>query len=102
MRKKLLNIKNDFISNISHELKTPLATVSAAIEAMQSYQLDEEKQKRYLLHARTEVSKLQYMIENILQVFAEGESKTKLEMVDIPAYATINAIIDQLRLTSGK
>lgn len=46
-QRKLADIKNEFISNITHELKTPIATVSVAIEALRSFSasLDPQKQK---------------------------------------------------------
>src|SRR5678809_727986 len=49
-QRKLTQIKNEFISNITHELKTPIATVGVAIEALRNFNAinDPERTKEYL------------------------------------------------------
>ncbi len=71
--KKLVRIKNDFISNITHEFKTPLATAGLAIEALQDLENlkklpDSEKVFRYLGHARQELEQLGSLTEKILKL----------------------------------
>jgi two-component system phosphate regulon sensor histidine kinase PhoR len=68
--KKLSAIKNDFISNITHEFKTPIATVSAAVEALTSFDVldDREKTQRYLNHSKNELSRLANLVEKILNI----------------------------------
>jgi two-component system phosphate regulon sensor histidine kinase PhoR len=68
-QKQLSEIKNDLISNITHEFKTPIATVSAALEAMKSFNAlnDKEKSEKYINIANHQIKKLDVMIEKILE-----------------------------------
>lgn len=67
--KKLSQIKNDFISNITHELKTPVATVSGAIESLTHFDglADPARTQRYLGIARQELDRLSSLIQEVLQ-----------------------------------
>lgn len=67
-QKKLSEIKDDFISNVSHELKTPVATTLAAIQGMQHFEVLKNKDKtdHYLNTAANEMQRLSGMIDTIL------------------------------------
>ncbi len=68
-QKELAEIKNDLISNITHEFKTPLATINVALEGIQRFNLenDSEKSKKYAEMSRAEVEKLTIMVEKLLE-----------------------------------
>ncbi len=68
-QKELAVIKNDLISNITHEFKTPIATVSSAIEAMENFNIleDAKKTKKYLAISSLQLKKLHQMVEKILE-----------------------------------
>ncbi|TRZ45704.1 sensor histidine kinase [Robertkochia solimangrovi] len=68
--KKMAKIKDDFISNISHELKTPVAVIAASLETVTDKQitLEPEKKARFLEHARSEVQHLNSLVEELLQL----------------------------------
>lgn len=69
-QKKLAEIKNDFISNITHEFKTPIATISAALEGIQHFNKDRDtvKTEKYIAMSHDQLSKLNIMVERILDM----------------------------------
>lgn len=66
---RLHALKNDLISNVTHELKTPLATLSVALEALQQFgaAANPETTKEYLEISKNEVNRLSLMVDNILK-----------------------------------
>lgn len=67
---ELLNTaKNDFINNVTHELKTPVATVSVALEALKDFDVlkNPERTSEYLNIAQNELSRLTLMTDKILK-----------------------------------
>lgn len=69
-QKKLSDIKNDFVNNMTHELKTPIATVSAAMEALVQFDAldDRAKSLKYIDLSRLELNRLGSMVENVLRI----------------------------------
>jgi two-component system, OmpR family, phosphate regulon sensor histidine kinase PhoR len=69
-QKKLTDIKNEFIGNITHELKTPIATVSVAIEAMKNFNAlqNPERTKEYLNIAGLELNRLSLLVDKVLRL----------------------------------
>ncbi len=100
--KKLTAIKNDFIHNMSHELKTPVATIAAAVESLQNPDLDPEKQKRYMGHAQKETNRLAGLIDRILNISLYEKDKVSLQREPVPIVPVIKEVIDNLLLTTGK
>jgi signal transduction histidine kinase len=64
----LNTLRNDFISNISHELKTPVSTVSVALEALKNFDRlkDPDKSNEYLEIAFSEMKRLDQLISQVL------------------------------------
>ncbi len=67
-QRKLLTLKNDFISNISHELKTPVATVKVALEALNDFNKinDPALVKDYLSMSLKEMSRLEMLVTKVM------------------------------------
>lgn len=75
---KLSQLKNDFVNNITHELKTPVSTISVAAEAIQSFNLNEVDKRDYLNVIRSQASNLSYLIDQILNSALAETSKIQL------------------------
>ncbi len=99
-QKKLSIIKNDFISNMTHEFKTPISTISLASEMLGDSSIAQtpEKQQRYLKMIRDENKRLSVLVESILQtsILDKGEFILKLSEVDI--HDIINTAINNTQL----
>ena len=68
-QKELAEIKNDLINNITHEFKTPIATISTAVEAIESFNVldNKEKTKKYAAISAFQIKKLHVMVEKLLE-----------------------------------
>lgn len=103
-QKKLSDIKNDFISNMTHEFKTPISTISLASEMLGDASISQtaEKQQRYLKMIRDENKRLSVLVESILQtsILDKGEFKLKLSEVDV--HEIINTAINNTQLLIGQ
>ena len=99
-QKKLSVIKNDFISNMTHEFKTPISTISLASEMLADESISQtaDKRHRYLRMISDENKRLSVLVESILQtsILDKGEFKLKLSEVDI--HDIINTAINNTHL----
>lgn len=82
---KLNELKDDLISNISHELKTPLTTLNVALEALQQLgqNVKPDTLNEYLDISRGEVTKLSQMVENILKTSLLEQNQIELNKTDV-------------------
>ena len=103
-QKKLSEIKDDFISNVSHELKTPVSTTLAAIQGLQHFDVleDRAKTERYLATAAQEMKRLSGMIDHILNTAVYERSDFKLHMVRLNHKEMLTGIINIQELYSDK
>jgi signal transduction histidine kinase len=69
---KLNSLRNEFVSNISHELKTPVATVKVALEALHGFNVihDPVKSSEYLGMATHEINRLELLVNKVLATSA--------------------------------
>lgn len=103
-QQRLMELKNDFISNVTHELKTPVATVSVALEALKNFHAlnDPKLTKEYLDIAQNELNRLTLMTDKILKasVFESKGITIQRETVDIRKVTV--EILDSMRLVFEK
>ncbi|MBK8722000.1 MAG: HAMP domain-containing histidine kinase [Saprospiraceae bacterium] len=80
-------MKNDFIQNMTHELKTPVATMSIALEAIQNFKASENEtmKSEYIQIARNEINKLDNLVDKVLSFIQISEHPT-LEEISINAF----------------
>jgi signal transduction histidine kinase len=103
-QKRLTEIKNEFIGNITHELKTPIATVSVAIEAMKNFNALQhpERTKEYLGIAGQELNRLSLLVDKVLRLsmFEKQQVELKYEWFDIKDL--VKEVMDSMQLQFEK
>ncbi|MEX0363250.1 MAG: sensor histidine kinase [Allomuricauda sp.] len=79
-QKQISEIKTDFINNMTHEFKTPIATINLAVEAIRNPKSIEDKDKvlRYLGMIKDENKRMHAQVENVLRI-----SKLEKNQLDI-------------------
>lgn len=86
-QQRLSDMKNEFISNMTHELKTPISTVNVAIEALQHFDAlsNPQRMKEYLDISRQEVNRLSLLVDKVLRVsqFEQGALLIKPDATNI-------------------
>jgi signal transduction histidine kinase len=95
-QKRLSEIKDDFISNVSHELKTPVATTLAAIQGMQHFDVlkNQRKTDQYLGTAEKEMLRLSTMIDTILYNAIYERKEFNLHLVNFNLKEMLEEMID--------
>lgn len=79
-QKKINEIKNDFINNMTHELRTPVTIASSAIDVLLNHHglNDKQKTRRYLQTSKEELLHLDNLVEKILNLAVEDKEDNKL------------------------
>lgn len=94
--KKLESIRSDFVSNVTHELKTPLTSIRGFIETLKNGAIKEEKTARKFLDIiDIEAERLYTLIQDIL-ILSEIEQKKDYEVVPCSVESCIQSVIELL------
>ncbi|MVT42488.1 sensor histidine kinase [Chitinophaga oryziterrae] len=103
-QKKLSEIKNDFINNMTHELKTPIATVYAAVEAMQNFNAlnDQKKTQNYLDISKQELQRLSDLVEKVLHIASEENEEIEIYREETDLNDVIDTIITNHQLKTNR
>jgi len=99
-QKKIDEIKNDLISNITHEFKTPITTVSTAIEGLRNFNdiNDVVKTKRYLDISSDQLKKLEIMVEKLLETASIDTDKLVLHKESANLIALLKNLIEKYKM----
>jgi len=103
-QKQLSEVKNDLISNITHEFKTPIATIGVALESIQSFNAidDKEKTKTYLDMSSTQLSKLNTMVEKLLETATLDSENLEINKDRYNISEIITTVIEKHKLQNNK
>jgi two-component system phosphate regulon sensor histidine kinase PhoR len=103
-QKRLSDIRNEFISNITHELKTPIATVSVAIEALRSFNasMDPQRSKEYLDISANELQRLSLLVDKVLKLSMFENKEIDLKYEALNMQALIQEVASSMKLQFEK
>lgn len=103
-QKKLSDVKNDFINNMTHELKTPIATISLACEALNDpdMQTSPRALTTYVGMINEENKRLGVLVENVLRtaIFEQGEMQLRLQKINL--HQVIEQVIRNIEIQVKK
>lgn len=103
-QQRLSQMKSDLMSNITHELKTPIATVGVAIEALKNFNAiqDPQRTREYLDISQNELQRLSLLVDKVLKLsmFEKKEMEIKREVFDLGQL--VDEVVTSLRLQTEK
>ena len=99
-QKKLSEMKSDFINNMTHELKTPLATISLAVDALKNGKViaDENKRNYFTAMIRDENKRMNRHVETILQAAQTEKQQVELNKKPLHIHELIKKAAAQFQL----
>ena len=103
-QRRLTIIKNDFISNITHELKTPIATVNVAIEALRDFGglQNPARTKEYLDISVAELQRLGMLVDKVLKFSLFENKEIALQKESFDLLFLIKDVMDSMKLQFEK
>ena len=99
-QKKVSEMKTDFINNMTHEFKTPIATISLAADSIASPKVisDEGKINRFIGIIRQENKRMLQQVEKVLQMALIDKKDFQLKLADVDLHELIRQAVDHLSL----
>lgn len=95
----LNSLRNEFVSNITHELKTPVATLRVALESLGKYNMRDEPlvMEEYLKMASIETKRLEDLINRVLDHSLLDEHNQPLDLVTTDINKLISEVVDTMQ-----
>lgn len=99
-QRQISQIKTDFINNMTHEFKTPIATINLALDAIKNPKIidDREKVNRYLQMIRDENKRMNAQVENVLQISKLEKNELDLKKERLHLHEIIEEAITHVEL----
>ena len=101
---RLTALKNDFVSNITHELKTPIATVSVAIEALSNFNVlhNPAQTKEYLEISKNELNRLSILVDKVLKMSVFEQKELVLNTDNVNFRSLVESVLATMKLQFEK
>lgn len=100
-QKRISEIKNDFVNNMTHEFKTPIATISVSSEMLMNEHIagDAAKARQYARIIYDENNRLREQVDHVLQVAMLERRDFQLKLTEFDAHETIEEVISKFEIT---
>ena len=99
-QRQISQIKTDFINNMTHEFKTPIATINLALDAIKNPMVinDEEKVKRYLKMIKEENKRMHAQVENVLRISKLERNELNISKDRVKLHELIEDAVTHIQL----
>jgi two-component system phosphate regulon sensor histidine kinase PhoR len=99
-QRQISEIKTDFINNMTHEFKTPIATINLALDAIKNPKIIDDKEKvfRYLQMIRDENKRMHAQVENVLRISKLEKKELEIAKTSNDVHEIINEAIEHVNL----
>ena len=99
-QKKISEIKTDFINNMTHEFKTPIATINLALDSIKNPKIlsDNEKVMRYVKMIRDENKRMHAQVENVLRISRLEKNQTEIVKEAVDMHDIIDDAVNHVQL----
>lgn len=99
---QLGKLKNDFISSMSHELRSPITTIGIALEALSNEDYPAEQSKEFLKISKLELERLNLLVDRVLRLsmFEEQEPNIYPEPLDLSQ--VVQQVVGAMKLRAEK
>ncbi|EIA08415.1 two-component system sensor histidine kinase [Flavobacterium frigoris PS1] len=99
-QRQISEIKTDFINNMTHEFKTPIATINLALDAIKNPKIIDDKEKvfKYLQMIRDENKRMHAQVENVLRISKLEKKELDIEKESSDVVEVINDAIEHVNL----
>lgn len=96
---RLGKLKNDFISSMSHELRSPITTIGIALEALSNEEIRREQPEEFLKISRLELERLNLLVDRVLRLSMFEDQEPALYPESIDMYQIVRQVLqaNQLR-----
>ena len=103
-QKKLSVIKNDFINNLTHEFKTPIASISLATSMLKrgEEEVDARRKSNYLNLIEHESKRLEGQVDKVLQIAMIDSGNFSLDKKRLDVHEAIQRVVQSMNLVVGK
>ena len=89
---KSQNMKTELISNVSHDLKTPLTAIITYIDLLKEESLEEEQRKEYIETLERKSQRLKQLIEDLFEVSKLNSNNVQLDLIDVDLVSLIKQV----------
>ena len=99
---EIVKMRKEFSANVSHELKTPLTSISGYAEIMKSGMVNREDMIVFSERIYKEASRMIALIDDIIKLSKLDEDSVEVEWQDVDLYALCEDIVERLTMSARK
>ena len=99
---EIVKMRKEFSANVSHELKTPLTSISGYAEIMKSGMVNREDMIVFSERIYKEASRMITLIDDIIKLSKLDEDSVEVEWQDVDLYALCEDIVERLTMSARK